>query len=184
MDENARPLASAPVTFEQVLLPHEDAAYNLARWLMRDEHEAEDCVQEGFLKAYQAFSRFRGADGRPWFLAIVRNVCYTRLRRQRTAGQPEQFDEVIHSLDTTENGSGYSGASENLAELIPLAMERLPAEAREILVLHEVEGLPYKEISTVMEIPIGTVMSRLSRARQKLQAEVARQAKTKGAHGL
>src|SRR5882672_3405957 len=85
-----------PSLFEQTMLPHLDAAYNLARWLLRDAHDAEDAVQDAFLRAHQAFGRFRGSDGRPWLLTIVRNVCYSRLRQDRREPAPELFDDELH----------------------------------------------------------------------------------------
>src|SRR5580698_701347 len=96
MDESAPDSVVVSVAFEQALLPHRDAAYNLARWLMRHDHDAEDCVQDAYLRAYAAFGRFRGGDGRPWLLTIVRNVCYSRLRDRRRAAAPEPFEDEAH----------------------------------------------------------------------------------------
>lgn len=158
------PAPHVPPTFDHFMLPHLDAAYNLARWLLRNEHDAEDAVQEACVRAWQAFDRFRGGDGRAWLLTIVRNVCYSHLRRSRREPIGEVFDDTAH------------GSSEDLAEakaiawretkgaLLRQALERLPAEFREVIVLHELEGLAYKEIAAVVEIPLGTVMSRLARA--------------------
>jgi RNA polymerase sigma-70 factor (ECF subfamily) len=154
------------------MLPHLDAAYNLARWLLRHEHDAEDAVQDAFLRAHQSFARFRGGDGRPWLLTIVRNVCYSRLRDQRRTAPAEPFDDDAH-------GSTYDPAETNAlawreakSAHLQQALEQLAPEFREVIVLHELEGLAYREIAAVTEIPIGTVMSRLARARQKLQAEL------------
>ena len=161
-----------PPTFEQLMLPHLDAAYNLACWLLRDPHEAEDAVQEACLRAYRAIGRFHGGDGRPWLLTIVRNVCYSHLRKSRRSPEPAPFDDETH-------GSTYDPAEANAiawrevkSELLRQGLERLPAEFREVIVLHELEGLSYREIAGIAEIPLGTVMSRLARARRKLQTEL------------
>lgn len=152
--------------FEQAVLPHLDAAYNLARWLTRNDHDAEDVVQEASLRALQFFDGFRGGTGRAWLLSIVRNTCYTWLRKNRAAAEP--FDEEIHS------GGGDSGSPETAAiekagrQMLKTALEELPLEFREVLVLRELEGLSYEEIASVAGIPAGTVMSRLARARQRL----------------
>ena len=182
MNEPVLPFAPTPVTFEQALLPHRDAAFNLAKWLLRHDQDAEDCVQEAYVRAYQAFSRFRGEDGKSWLLTIVRNGCYSRLRQQRRQEAPVSFDEALHgeSPTTEESPWGHTLAR----ELLPRAMEQLPVEAREVLVLHDIEGLAYREIATVAEIPLGTVMSRLARARQKLQHELTQLIRKELPHGL
>lgn len=169
--------------FEEIMLPHLSSAYNLARWLVRNEHDAEDCVQEAYLKAFRAFARFRGDDGRAWLLTIVRNVCHDRLRRLRGFEPPESFDEAIHS------GAGEDFDNERLrGELdsvqLQAALDALPSAAREIIVLHDLEGLAYKEIAGVLAIPLGTVMSRLARARQRLHRELVQRAKPDHAHEL
>jgi RNA polymerase sigma-70 factor (ECF subfamily) len=175
---------SVPPTFEQVMLPHLDAAYNLARWLLRDPHDAQDAVQEACLRAYRAMDRFRGGDGRPWLLTIVRNVCYSHLQKNRREPEPSPFDDGIH-------GGTYDPAEANAivwreakSELLKQGLERLPAEFREAIVLHELEGLSYREIAAIVEIPIGTVMSRLGRARRKLQTELLALAAEETPHGL
>jgi len=150
--------------FEQRVLPYLDAAYNLARYLLRDALEAEEAVQDAFVRALDHFGGFRGGDGRAWLLAIVRNTCFTQLRRRRSGGAKVEFDEEQHSDD--------AGVPEPEAELersiaagtVHEAIDRLPPEFREVLVLRELEQLSYKEIAQVAGIPIGTVMSRLSRA--------------------
>jgi RNA polymerase sigma-70 factor (ECF subfamily) len=171
-------------SFEQTMLPHLDAAYNLARWLLRHDHDAEDAVQDAAVRAYRAFDRFRGGDGRAWLLTIVRNVCYSRLRQSRHAPSPEAFDDEIH-------GAIYDAAEANTiawrevkSELLRQALERLPTEFREVIVLHELEGLAYREIAAIAEIPIGTVMSRLARARRKLQTELLALAQKESLHGM
>ena len=149
--------------FEATFLPHLPAAYNLARWLTRDGHDAEDVVQEAYLRALRAFGGFRGGDGRAWFLAVVRNTCLTWLQRNRPPRPAVPFDEAVHGVpaDTPAPPSG----GENLRR----AIEDLPAEFREAVVLRELEGLSYKEVAAVTGVPIGTVMSRLSRGRGLLR---------------
>jgi RNA polymerase sigma-70 factor (ECF subfamily) len=155
--------------FESSILPHVDPAYNLARWLTRNGHDAEDLVQESLLRAYQAFQGFRGTDGRAWLLAIVRNVCYTWLRRNRQQELTTEFDEEVHTQDSGDLNPETLVLQEGNVARVQQALEELPVEFREVLVLREIEGLSYKEISTVVDIPVGTVMSRLARARGRLQ---------------
>ena len=149
-------------------LPHLDAAYNLARWLMRNEHDAEDVVQEAYLKAFRHLAGFRGDDGRAWLLAIVRNTCYDRLK-QSGVRDNSAFDERIHSIgqSTTNPETSLLGKEKN--ELLREALKALSPEYREVLVLRELEELSYIEIASITKMPIGTVMSRLSRARKQLQ---------------
>ena len=154
------------------MLPHLDAAYNLARWLLRHEQDAEDCVQEAYLHAFSAFGRFRGGNGRAWLLAIVRNTCYSRLRQQRRAEPTLPFDEHLHQPVAEGRADAGFWQQEDVRELLDRALERLPGDFREVLVLHELEGLAYKDIAAIAEIPLGTVMSRLARARDRLQSEV------------
>jgi RNA polymerase sigma-70 factor, ECF subfamily len=161
-----------PSTFEQLMLPHLDAAYNLARWLLGDPHDAEDAVQDACLRAYRAFDRFRGTDGRAWLLTIVRNVCYTHLRKNRRSPAKVAFDDELHGTTQDPADANAVAWHEVKSELLRQALDRLPTEHREVIVLHEIEGLAYREIAAVAEIPIGTVMSRLARARQKLQTEL------------
>ena len=166
------PVPPGPPTFEHLLLPHLDAAYNLACWLLRDPHDAEDAVQEASLRAHRAVARFRGGDARPWLLTIVRNVCYSHLRKNRREPEPAAFDEDTHGSIHDPAEANAVAWREIKSELLRQALERLPAEFREVIVLHELEGLPYREIAEVADLPIGTVMSRLARARRKLQTEL------------
>lgn len=156
-----------------LLLTHLGAAYNLARWLMRDETEAEDVVQEAYLSAISHFAGFRGGDGRAWLLAIVRNCCYNRLKQKGAPGRNIDFDEAIHSAAgrQTPNPETVLLLAER-TELLRNSLAQLPAEYREVLVLRELEQLSYHEIANITSIPLGTVMSRLSRARQRLQQTV------------
>jgi RNA polymerase sigma factor (sigma-70 family) len=154
---------------EQALLPHLGAAYNLARWLTRDDHDAEDVVQETFLRALKSFGGFHGADGRAWLLAIVRNTCYTLLQRKRARASATVFDETIHAVEADVLNPEQSLMREENKQSVRQAVEELPVEMREVVVLRELEGLSYKEIAVVANIPLGTVMSRLARARERLQ---------------
>ena len=158
--------------FEQLMLSHLDSAYNLACWLLRDSHDAEDAVQDACLRAFRAFSGFRGGDGRAWLLTIVRNVCYSRLRQGRRGPEEVPFEEDLHGSPGDQGESNAQAWVEVKGELLRKAMERLPAEYREVIVLHDAEGLTYREIASVAGIPLGTVMSRLARGRGKLQAEL------------
>jgi RNA polymerase sigma-70 factor (ECF subfamily) len=173
-----------PPPFEQIMLPHLDAAYNLARWLLRDPHDAEDAVQEACLRAFRAFGRFHGDDGRAWLLTIVRHVCYSQLRRSRREPAVQAFDDEAHgSVDNAAEANAVAW-HETKSELLRQALERLPAEFREVIILHELEGLAYREIAAVAELPIGTVMSRLARARRKLQTELVALTGKESPHGL
>ena len=166
------------------MLPHLDAAYNLARWLLRHEHDAEDAVQDAFVRAHAAFGRFRGGDGRAWLLTIVRHVCYSRLREQRRGAAPVPFDDEAHGSTFDPAEANAIAWRETKGPLLQRALEQLAPEFREVIVLHELEGLAYREIAAIAEIPIGTVMSRLARARQKLQAELFALARKDPTHGL
>jgi RNA polymerase sigma-70 factor (ECF subfamily) len=157
------------ISFEEALLPHLDAAHNLARWLLRNEQDAQDVVQEAFLRAFRSFGGFHGSNGRAWLLTIVRNTSYTLLKKNRAADLTTTFDEEIHgSGEESVSPAKILEHSED-AELIRKAMDELPAEFREILALRHQEGLSYKEIADIAQIPPGTVMSRLARARAKLR---------------
>src|SRR5213080_2091435 len=160
------------MSFEAAMLPHLDAAHNLARWLLRNEQDAQDVVQEAYLRAFKSFSGFHGSNGRAWLLTIVRNTSYTLLKKNQ-AVDFTTFDEEIHvAADEFASPAAILEHGED-AELIREAMEALPAEFREILVLRHQEGLSYKEIAEIAQIPPGTVMSRLARARGKLKEYLA-----------
>lgn len=164
--------ASGFAHFERTVLPHLAAGYNLARWLLRDQHDAEDVVQDATLRALRGFDRYRGGDARAWYLAIVRNACYSRLRARASEARDEEFDELRHTLDG--QGDGGEDPLGSLARLrdrerLLACVEALPAILREALILRELEGMTYKEIAEVIDVPIGTVMSRLARARDRLQ---------------
>ena len=154
--------------FEQVLLPHLDAAYNLARWLTHNDHDAEDLVQAAYLRALKFFDKFQGGNARAWLLTIVRNTCYTWLEQKQTRGPVAAFDEDIHGVETDAPDPEKSLLREEDRQSVRRAVEELPWELREVVVLRELEGLSYKEIAAIAGIPLGTVMSRLSRARERL----------------
>ena len=166
------PVPTETSTFEQLMLPHLDSAHNLSRWLLKDPHDAEDAVQDACLRAFRAFGRFRGADGRAWFLTIVRNVCYSRLRQGKREFSNVAFEEDLHGAPQNIGEANAQTWLEVRSELLREALERLPTEYREVIVLHDVDGLSYREIAGVAGIPLGTVMSRLSRGRGRLEAEL------------
>jgi RNA polymerase sigma-70 factor (ECF subfamily) len=158
--------------FEAVVLPHLDAAYTLARYLTRNEHDAEDVVQEAYLRALKYFDGFRGgegSDGRGWLLTIVRNTAYTWSRRRRVEANATEFDEEQHSEAVAHVHPEAALLRDAARTSVHRALDGLPPEFREVIVLRELEGLSYKEISDVAGVPVGTVMSRLSRARRRLQ---------------
>jgi RNA polymerase sigma-70 factor (ECF subfamily) len=150
-----------------LLVPHFDAAYNLARCLMRNETDAEDLVQEVYLRAIH-FPSFRGGDGRAWLLTIVRD-CYDRLKQKGSRGQSTVFDEAVCSAGRQTSNPETLLILEERAELVRQSLAELPPEYREVIVLRELEQLSYREIANIAGIPLGTVMSRLNRARQRLQ---------------
>src|SRR5437899_6799926 len=160
-------------SFEDVMLPHLDAAHNLARWLLRNEQDAQDVVQEAYLRAFKSFGGFHGSNGRAWLLTIVRNTSYTMLKKKQAVDLTTTFDEELHTSGH-ESVSPATVLEQNEDNaLIKEAMDELPAEFREILALRHQEGLSYKEIAEIAQIPPGTVMSRLARARAKLKEYLA-----------
>ena len=166
--------------FERVMLPHLDAAHNLARWLVRDPSVAEDVVQDAYERACRYFAAFRGGSGRAWLLQIVRNAAYSTLKTERrrmevslSGGATSDGEEGVYT-DVPDPGAGPEAALAQRQGLAAVdgALNALPAAWRECLILREVETLSYKEMARIMDVPIGTVMSRLSRARQALQRKV------------
>jgi RNA polymerase sigma factor (sigma-70 family) len=153
--------------FETQLVPHMAAAYNLARWLTRNDHDAEDVVQEAYLRAFRFWDSFRGADPRAWLLTIVRNTCFTWLQQNR---KPTiELSDAMPDLTTASTNPEALLLANVDAGRLRQAVEELPVEFREAIVLRELEGFSYKEISAITSVPIGTVMSRLARARNRLQ---------------
>lgn len=154
--------------FEETVLPHLDAAYNLARWLTHNEKDAEDVVQEACLRAIRHFSSFKGGDGRPWLLAIVRNTFYTWIKHNRLPEAETIFDDEIHPEPQDIDDPETLLLREMDKQVVRRALLRLPAQFREVIILREFEELSYKQIADVAQIPCGTVMSRLARARRRL----------------
>ena len=159
--------------FESIILPHLGAAYNLARWLTCTEQDAEDVAQESCLRALGAFGGYRGGDGRAWLLRIVRNTAYTWLRRNRSHTKSLSFDEELHAPPDEDSNPEGIVLREIDVQALRLALESLPLEFREVIVLREMEELSYKEIAEVADIPLGTVMSRLARARKRLMLSLS-----------
>ena len=155
--------------FERQVLPHLDAAYNLARFLMRNDQDAEDVVQEGALRAFRFFESFCGENSRAWFLRIVRNTAFTALKRNRMNEETVVFDEELHGGQVPALEVGIELDRAHDRRIVRAAIEQLPAEFRETITLRELEGMSYKEIADVAGVPIGTIMSRLARARRQLQ---------------
>jgi len=156
-------------SFEETMLPHMDAAHNLAKWLLRDEEDARDVVQEAYLRAFKSFGGFYGSNGRAWLLTIVRNTSYTLLKKNRAVDLTTTFDEEIHASGHESVSPATLLERSEDADLVREAMDKLPVDFREILVLRHLEGLSYNEIADIAQIPPGTVMSRLARARGKLK---------------
>ena len=156
-------------SFESLMLPHLDAAHNLARWLVGNDQDAQDIVQEAYLRAFKSFGGFHGANGRPWLLTIVRNTSYTFMQRNRAIEPIAEFDEEKHATESDSSNPMISLEQAEDAEMVRRALDQLPAEFREILVLRHLEGLSYKEIAEIAHLAPGTVMSRLARARMKLR---------------
>jgi RNA polymerase sigma-70 factor, ECF subfamily len=163
--------------FEAIALPHLDAAYNLARWLTRNDHDAEDVVQEALVRAMRYLGGFRGEGARPWLLQIVRNTCWTWLKENRPAERlalDDDGDSAWHDIAAPAGDEPPSIAMRKADRaLIDQAIAALPVAFREVLVLRELEELSYAEIARIAEIPIGTVMSRLARARALMRNALA-----------
>jgi len=155
--------------FERQVLPHLDAAYNLARFLMRNDRDAEDIVQEAALRAFRFFESFRGENSRAWFLSIVRNTAFTALKRNRMADETVEFDEELHGSNIPPLDPAIALDRAQDQQTVRAAIKQLPAEFREAITLRELEGMSYKEIADIAGVPIGTIMSRLARARRQLQ---------------
>jgi RNA polymerase sigma-70 factor (ECF subfamily) len=155
-------------SFEDSVLPHLDAAYNLARWLTRNDRDAEDVVQEAYLRAFKYFGNFKGGDARPWLLAIVRNSYHNWIKHNRIPEIETTFEEEVypHRLDTVD--PEFLLLREHERQIVRRALRKLPTEFMEVIVLREFEELSYREIADVAQIPVGTVMSRLARARRRL----------------
>jgi RNA polymerase sigma-70 factor, ECF subfamily len=162
----------------ELLLSHLDSAYNLARWLVRNSADAEDVVQEAYLRAFKYSGGFRGGDARAWLLTIVRNTSYRWLRKARSYEPVTQFDENEHTCGSETSNPEVLLLQKADKQLLEKALNELPVRFREILVLRELEGLAYKEIAEVMGMPMGTVMSTLSRARHEFSRAAGELLKT------
>ena len=154
-------------------MPHLDAAYNLARWLTRNDEDAQDVVQEACMRAFRFFGGFRGVNVRAWLLRIVRNTCYTWLQLNRPSQPTGEFDEEVFGPNPGAQNAEEALLRDDSSKLLRQALETLPTDSREVLILREIQGMSYKEISEVMGMPTGTVMSRLSRARSRLRQSLA-----------
>jgi RNA polymerase sigma-70 factor (ECF subfamily) len=155
--------------FEQAVLPYLDAAYNLARWLTHNQQDAEDVVQEAYLRAFRFFPGFRGGDARAWLMKIVRNTCYSWLHANRPLQDATEFDESLFPPDSRVPNPEEVVLQKDSGTLVRKALENLPRNFREVLILRELEGMSYREIADITGIPAGTVMSSLSRARGRLR---------------
>jgi len=156
--------------FEEVVLPHLDAAFNYARWLTKNDADAEDVVQDACVRAVRFFSSLRDDDARAWLFAIVRNAWYSRVSRRAGAAEPLPLDGTMHDPADSALDPEARLLQQHAVTRVRDAIEQLPADFREVLVLREIEGMSYKEIAAVVRAPIGTVMSRLARARDRLSA--------------
>jgi RNA polymerase sigma-70 factor (ECF subfamily) len=160
--------------FQRTVLPHINSAYNLARWLTRNEQDAEDIVQEALLRAFRSFETFiAGRDARAWVLAIVRNCCRTWLKKSRVSEMSMALENDFPAVVGTWSDPEMELVKNANSQMLRNVLEELPVEYREILILRELEEFSYKEIAQIVEIPLGTVMSRLSRARRELQARLS-----------
>jgi RNA polymerase sigma-70 factor (ECF subfamily) len=167
------PVDDTHLRFEQTVLPHLDAAYNLSRWLTGSEADAEDVTQEACLRALRFFATHHGPNTRAWLLAIVRNTCRTWLEKNWSSEVRGSLPEYILAAASLELNPESLAIRRADRELVRQAIEELPLEYREAVVLRDLEGLSYKEIAEIIEVPLGTVMSRLSRARERLEQELA-----------
>jgi len=155
--------------FEEVMLPHLNAAHNLARWLTHNEHDAQDVVQEAYLRAFRFFDSYRGGDGKSWLLEIVRNTCFTFLRRDKRNATSVVFDEAAHTPRVNSQNAEAAMIEANTRTMLQDCIQVLPDAFREVLVMRELEEMSYRQIADVAGVPAGTVMSRLSRARKRLE---------------
>ena len=160
-------------SFEQAVLPHLDAAYNLARWLTHNDADAEDVVQEAYLRAFRFFGGFHGENGRAWLLGIVRNTSYTWMQQNRSPELNMPLDDELHEVKGNDLNPEALLLQKADAQMLRQAVEELPVEFREVLVLRELDEMSYKQIAVLADLPIGTVMSRLARARKRLQQILA-----------
>jgi RNA polymerase sigma factor (sigma-70 family) len=181
-DTKMRGLVSGPTllktakleNFEEIILPHLNASYNLARWLLRNDQDAQDAVQEASLRAFRFFDGYRGGDAKAWLLAIVRNTCLSWRQRSQRDMSDVLFDELAHSARVEAPNAEERMVDDDRMVALRNCIEALPANQREILILREFEEMSYKQIAETASLPVGTVMSRLARARQRLEECVGR----------
>ncbi|MDR3404064.1 MAG: sigma-70 family RNA polymerase sigma factor [Chthoniobacter sp.] len=173
-------MPNAAANFDQTILPHLDAAYNLARWLIGNERDAEDVTQEACLRAFKFFGGFRGGDARSWLLTIVRRTAWSWLQSNRRHEEAVEYDEELHGGPDVAPSPEVTLIRAGDVDAVRRAIASLPAVFREVLVLRELEGCSYKEIADIAGVPIGTVMSRLTRARSHLQAVLSNQPQSGG----
>jgi RNA polymerase sigma-70 factor (ECF subfamily) len=169
---------------ERALIPHLDAAYNLARWLVRNPQDADDVVQEAYLRALKFRESYLGGDARAWLLKIVRNASYSLMEKRRGGESSEEFNETVHGEPEKRPTAEATLIKDSEARIVRAALEKLPAAYREVIVLREFEGLSYKEIAEVAGMPVGTVMSSLARARSQLRDLISRSPDQGVARGL
>src|SRR6516165_1423894 len=173
--------------FEEIFLPHLDAAYNLARWIIRHDQDAQDVVQDAYIRAFRGFHLFRWGNSRSWVLTIVRNTAYTFLNRRAAEKSLIPYEEEKHaniiSIDDPDHELPTEAQRKNLQRARE-ALEQLPLQFREAIILYELEGSSYKELASTLGVPVGTVMSRLSRARRRLRQEFAGVRHTESQDGL
>ena len=160
--------------FEELALPHLDAAYNLARWLVHNESDAEDLVQEALLRAFKSFSGYYGGNSRAWLLTIVRNTCYTWLQQKQVLRLAEPIEDKLDEVGLDFADPEVLLVQRIDAQMVRQSLQELPIEFREVMVLREMEDFSYKEIAKVVDLPLGTVMSRLARGRKRLHALLAK----------
>jgi RNA polymerase sigma factor (sigma-70 family) len=157
------------VSFEEAVLPHLDAAFNLARWLTHNKQDAEDVVQEAYLRAFRFFPNFRGGHARAWLMKIVRNTCYTWMNSNRPLQNAAEFDENLFPPNSRAPDPEEVVLQKDSGALVRKALGNLPPSFREVLILREFEAMSYNEIADITGMPVGTVMSSLSRARSRLR---------------
>jgi RNA polymerase sigma-70 factor (ECF subfamily) len=167
--QDSRLPAQYHADFERIVLPHLDAAYNLARWLTQNDEDAEDLVQEACLRAFRFLDRYHDGNSRAWLLTIVRHLGYTWLQQKRRHEPPLSLDGEGRELPSSASQPEAITLRKLEAESLRQVLGELPAEFRQVIVMHDVEGLSYKEIAAISQVPIGTVMSRLARARKRVQ---------------
>ena len=155
--------------FEELMLPHLNSAHNLARWMTRNDQDAQDVVQESYMRAFRFFDSYRGGDGKAWLLEVVRNTCFTFQRREMRRSTAVLFDEAAHTPSVHQPNAEDALVEAGNRQILRLCIESLPEQFREVLVMRELEEMSYRQIAEVIGLPPGTVMSRLSRARKRLE---------------